>query len=71
MVKRIKEWLKQIHHNRSIESCYNSMEDKGIAVFGMCAGAVVGGDRSVERLSINCIGCPYYTPVPVLKESED
>lgn len=71
MVKRIKEWLKQIRYNWSSESCYNNMEDQGIAVFGMCAGAVVGGDRSVERLSINCIDCPHYTPVPVLKESED
>ena len=70
MVKRIKEWLKQIRYNWSFESCYNNMEDKGIAVFGMCTG-VVGGDRSTEYLSIGCIDCPYYTPVPEIKESED
>ena len=70
MVKRIKEWLKQIRYNWSSESCYNNMEDQGIAVFGMCTG-VVSEDRSTEYLSINCIDCPHYTPVPVLKESED
>ena len=59
MVKRIKEWLKRIRHNRSLESCYKSMEYQGNAVFGMCSG-VVGGDRSTEYLSINCIDCPYY-----------
>ena len=67
MVKRIKEWLKQIRYNWSFESCYNDMEDKGIAVFGMCTG-VVGGDRSTEYLSIGCIDCPYHTPVSEIKE---
>lgn len=73
MIKRTKEWLKQIRYNWSLESCYKSMEDQGIAVFGMCGG-VVGGDRSTEYLSIDCIDCidcPYYTPVPEIKESED
>ena len=67
MIKRIKEWIKQIRYNRSLESCYNSMEEQGIAVFGMCTG-VVGGDRSTEYLSIECINCPHYTPVPEIKE---
>ena len=70
MIKRIKEWLKQIRYNRSLESCYNDMENRGIAVFGMCGG-VVGGDHSTEYLSIECINCPYYTPIPEIKESED
>lgn len=46
------------------------MENRGIAVFGMCGG-VVGGDRSTEYLSIDCIDCPHYTPVPEIKESEE
>ena len=70
MIKRIKEWIKQIRYNRSLESCYNDMENRGIAVFGMCGG-VVGGDHSTEYLSIECINCPYYTPIPEIKESED
>lgn len=70
MIKIIKEWIKQIRYNRSLESCYNDMENRGIAVFGMCGG-VVGGDRSTEYLSIECINCPYYTPIPEIKESED
>lgn len=70
LIKRIKEWLKQIRYNWSLESCYNYMENRGIAVFGMCGG-VVGGDHSTEYLSIECINCPYYTPIPEIKESED
>lgn len=70
LIKRIKKWPKQIRYNWSLESCYNSMEDQGIAVFGMCTG-VVGGDRSTEYLSIDCIDCPYYTTVPEIKEKED
>lgn len=70
LIKRIKEWLKQIRYNWSLESCYNDMENRGIAVFGMCGG-VVGGDHSTEYLSIECINCPYYTPIPEIKESED
>ena len=70
MIKRIKEWLKQIRYNWTLESCYNSMEEQGIAVVGMFTG-VVGGDRSTEHLSIDCIDCPHYTPVPEIKESED
>lgn len=70
MIKRIKEWIKQIRYNRSLESCYNDMENRGVAVFGMCGG-VVGGDHSTEYLSIECINCPYYTPIPEIKESED
>ena len=70
MIKRIKEWIKQIRYNWSLESCYDDMEDQGNAVFGMCGG-VVGGDRSTEYLSIECINCPYYTPIPEIKESED
>lgn len=70
MIKRIKEWIKQIRYNWSLESCYNDMENRGIAVFGMCGG-VVGRDHSTEYLSIECINCPYYTPIPEIKESED
>lgn len=70
MIKRIKEWIKQIRYNRSLESCYNDMENRGVAVFGMCGGVVVG-DHSTEYLSIECINCPYYTPIPEIKESED
>ena len=70
MIKRIKEWLKQIRYNWPLETCSNSMEEQGIAVFGICTG-VVGGDRNTEYLSIDCIDCPHYTPVSEIKESED
>ena len=35
------------------------MEKQGLAVFEMCQGKV-GGDRTTEYLSYECIDCPYF-----------
>lgn len=64
MLEKIKSALKEIHqalfepHN----SCYNQMEDAGIAVFGCCCG-IMGGDSTTDYLACKCQDCPYLTIV--------
>lgn len=59
----LKSWIKSkidtIRYRMSRDHCYKMMEDRGIAVFGMCGG-VVGGDRYTEYLSYECVDCPYH-----------
>ena len=41
-------------------NCYNTMENSGIAVFGMCRG-LSGGTSATEYLSETCVDCPHFT----------
>lgn len=60
MREKIKSLFKKIGRYFSHDSCYNDMEQRGIAVFGMCCG-VVGGDANSNYLSYQCMDCPYLT----------
>lgn len=60
MREKIKSLFNKIKRYFSHNSCYNDMERRGIAVFGMCCG-VVGGDNNSEYLSCQCMDCPYLT----------
>lgn len=59
MLKRIRRLLNRIRYWFSRESCYDSMEDRGIAALGNCGG-VFGGDRGTGYLAYSCIDCPYF-----------
>ncbi len=60
LLEKIKSLIKKIKNYFSHNACYNSMEQRGIAVFDMCSG-VVGGDVNSEYLSSQCMDCPYLT----------
>lgn len=75
MLEKIRKWIKQMKYNWSKQSCYDSMERRGIAVFGMCSG-VVGGDRNTGYLAYSCVDCPYFTfigedKIKEIKEKEN
>lgn len=55
MVKMIKTFWLKLKKRLSYNTCYNEMERKGDAVFGICSG-VSGSSDYVE---IGCIECPY------------
>ncbi len=55
IITKIKKWFSYNH-------CYNQMEDRGIAVFGMCSG-LSGGDNNSGYLQYKCIDCPCFVPV--------
>ena len=40
------------------DKCYEVMESRGHAVFGMCNGQM-GGDYETKYLSYSCLDCPY------------
>lgn len=71
IMNRLKLWIKSkidaIRYQMSKEACYDVMEERGIASFGMCNG-VVGGDRYTEYLSYQCVDCPYHVFVKKKKE---
>ena len=60
LLEKIKSFIKKIKHRFSYNACYNAMEQRGIAVFGMCSG-VAGGDVNSGQLSCQCMDCPYLT----------
>lgn len=41
------------------DKCYEVMESRGHAVFGMCSGQM-GGDYETKYLSYSCLDCPYF-----------
>ena len=59
LINRIKEFISKLSKHMGYSSCYDDMETRGIAVFGMCGGQM-GGDANTEYLSYSCIGCPYF-----------
>lgn len=59
MLEKIRKWIYRMKYNWSKQSCYDSMERQGIAVFGMCCG-IVGGDRGTGYLAYSCVDCPYF-----------
>lgn len=61
LLGKIIEWFKN-HIFNFYSSCYNNMEDRGIAVMGCCSGTV-GGTSATEYLSETCINCPYFVMV--------
>ena len=58
-MQEIFEKVKTLIHNIQLRcvynSCYNAMEDKGIAIFCMC-----GGEVDENGKQIDCGECPYY-----------
>ena len=59
MFERTKELIEKIKYRMSKEACYDEMEGRGIAVFGICNG-VTGGDRFTDYLNYSCVDCPYF-----------
>lgn len=55
MLKMIKTFFSKFKKRLSYNVCYNKMERKGDAVFGICSG--VSGSR--DYIEIGCIDCPY------------
>ena len=62
-IENLAEEIAILKYKLSYENCYDSMEGKGLAVFGSCCG-VVGGDKITDYTNESCLGCPYYTPIP-------
>ena len=60
MLNKIKSLLLKIKYYLSREYCYNCMEQKGSAAFGMCCG-MAGGDAQSNYLSYSCMDCPHFT----------
>lgn len=60
MLNKIKLLLRKIKYYLSREYCYDCMEQKGSAAFGMCCG-MAGGDAQSNYLSYSCMDCPYLT----------
>lgn len=50
------------------DKCYEEMENRGNAVFGMCSGQM-GGDYETEYLSYSCLDCSYFD-ISVLKKDK-
>ena len=61
MLNKIKSLIDKIKNYSSHQSCYNTMERSGKAIFSMCSG-VVGGDITSDYLSCQCMDCPYFVP---------
>ena len=61
MIKKFIKWLKYF---LSHKWCYDTMEERGIAIAGYCNG-VAGGSKEINYLSESCMDCPYFTPVDV------
>ena len=59
LIEKIRRFIDKVRYNFSRQSCYDEMEKRGIAIFGMCGGTV-GGDKYTNSLSYSCIDCPYY-----------
>ena len=55
MLKKIKILIKNIKQKMFYSRCYNNMEGIGIAVFGMCSGALKPNVR--EEI---CPKCSYF-----------
>ena len=51
------------------DKCYEEMENRGNAVFGMCSGQM-GGDYETKYLSYSCLDCPYFD-ISVLKKDKN
>lgn len=62
LIKKVKQLMKKIRYELSHESCYDKMEEDGVAKNGNCCG-VVGGDRTTDYTAEFCLDCPYYSPV--------
>lgn len=60
MLNKIKLLLRKIKYYLSREYCYDCMEQKGSAAFGMCCG-MAGGDYQSKYLSCSCMDCPHFT----------
>lgn len=52
MLTKLKKWIDKTQQKLKYEICCRDMEDKGIAVFGMCDGT--GKDKNI------CKKCKYY-----------
>lgn len=50
--------MKRVFFTSFHDKCYEEMESRGHAVFGMCSGQM-GGDYETEYLSYSCLDCPY------------
>ena len=59
IISWIKNKITKILYSWSKQECYDEMEKRGYAVFGMCGGQV-GGDYYTEYLSYECVDCPYF-----------
>ncbi len=55
MIDKIKRFIEKIRTKLFYNRCYDNMESKLIAVFGMCAGK-----DSLEYRKENCWSCPYF-----------
>lgn len=58
MLKRIRALIAKWNYYCSYDACYKEMENRGIAVFGLCEG-LSGGDINSGYLQYGCIQCPH------------
>ena len=59
MLEAIKTIIAKIKTRMMLNRCYDTMEDRGIAVFGMCEGKY----HNDEHLYKECSICPYFTDI--------
>lgn len=62
LIEKVKQIMGKIRYELSHESCYDKMEEEGVASNGCCCG-VVGGDRTTDYTAEFCLDCPYYSPI--------
>ncbi len=58
MLDKIKRYIEKIRTKIFYNRCYDNMESKLIAVFGMCAGK-----KSPAYRTEYCLSCPYFRDV--------
>ena len=59
---KFKSFMYKVVDKAHYDQCYDHMEAKGDAVFGMCCG-IAGGDSNSGNLCYDCISCPYLVPI--------
>lgn len=59
MLEAVKTIIAKIKTRMMFNRCYDAMEGRAIAAFGMCAGKY----HNDEHLHKECLICPYFTDI--------
>lgn len=64
----VKQWfvktIKSIKRYRKYSKCYDKMEERNIATFGMCSGKnKYNPNTGTKHADRKCLKCPFYTRV--------
>lgn len=63
MTEKIKTFIAKIKLRTMLTKCYNEMESRGIAVFGMCSGKWHNINDSYKIPCKQCTICRYFREV--------